>query len=115
MSDPHEGENLDQIYNTLRWPGVELAAQRIAGRARSALEAINRELVQQRRLHDLAVVVPDDAERAAYLEAAEGNPQAAQSWAQLGIPPELGAEHPEMPLYDLAKLAARNRREQPEE
>jgi hypothetical protein len=96
--DPGEGENLDGIYNTLRWNGVELAARRIAASAQTALEAINRELVHQRRLHDLAVVVPDDTERAAYLEAADGSPRQAMQWARWGIPADLAAQHRDMPI-----------------
>lgn len=91
--------------------GVELAAQRIALQAREALAAFNRELVHQQRLHDLAVVVPDETERTAYLEAAEGNPRQAMEWAQWGIPADLAAEHRDMPIHVLLDLARSQRPE----
>jgi hypothetical protein len=103
--DPGVGENLDAIYTALRWNGVELAAQRIALQAREALAAFNREITHQQRLHDLAVVVPDESERTAYLEAAEGNPRQAMEWAQWGLPADLAAQNRDMPTRVLIDMA----------
>jgi hypothetical protein len=107
QQDLNESENLDAIYNALRWNGVELAAQRIALQAREALTAFSREAAHQIRLHDLAVIVPDESERSAYLEAAEGNPQQAMQWAQWGIPADLAAQHRDMPINVLIDMARR--------
>ncbi len=96
--DPGEGENLDGIYSALRWNGVELAAQRIAAQTSEGLAALKNVIVHEQRLHDLAVVVPDDTERAAYLEAADGNSRQAMEWAQWGIPADLAAQHRDMPI-----------------
>lgn len=63
------------------------------------------ELLEFTKLEDaLKVTVPDEAERAAYLDAAGGDMERALGLAQFAIPHDLAREHPDMPVLDLARL-----------
>lgn len=60
-------------------------------------------------LEAFAVTVPDETERAAYLDAAGGRLERAISLAQWGIPPELAAANPDASIHDLARQAHTDR------
>lgn len=55
------------------------------------------------------VTVPDETERAAYLESANGDMERAVGLAQFAIPHDLAREHPDMPVLNLARLDLNNR------
>jgi hypothetical protein len=105
QQDLNESENLDAIYNTLRWNGVELAAQRLMEELQPQINAMLWRLETVNQNLALEAVIPDYETRNAYLESTGGDLKRVVSLAQWGIPPELAARHPEMGVLDLARLA----------
>lgn len=103
MSDRmDDGENLDQIYTTLRHTSTELRFKRFEEKVRRELH----DAVEHLRLVDtFATVLPDNVERADLLEAAGGDLQRAISLAQWGVPPELARAQPDAEVHDLARQA----------
>lgn len=106
---PSEGEHLDEIYRILRGTSTETIIARFNTTAlrhlQDQLNALIATIEQERQAHALAVTVPDEAERAAYLAAAGGDVQHATAAAAYGIPPNLVAQYPDMPVHCLARIA----------
>ena len=102
MNDPHEGENLDELYTVLRNASTELRFKQFEEKVRRELH----DAVKHLRLVDtFATVLPDNVERADLLDAARGDLQRAISLACWGIPPELARANPGAEVHDLALLA----------
>jgi hypothetical protein len=72
---------------------------------RTVRDEFARALGIERRFDELTVIVPDQTERDAYLEAADGNIDRAIELAAFGIPPALAKERPGAEVLDLPREA----------
>lgn len=72
---------------------------------RTIRDEFARALGIERHFDELAVIVPDQTERDAYLEAADGNIDRAIQLAAFGIPTALAKERPGADVLDLSREA----------
>lgn len=88
-------------FPVLRKTSTEAVLRR---RTREIAVQLHEELEVMKLQDAFKVTVPDESERAAYLESAGGDMERAIGLARFAIPHGLAREHPDMPVLNLARL-----------